>query len=107
MTRRELILCAAPVLAQSKRTNFQIGCMTLPYAQFPLARALEGIHAAGFKYVVWGTSHLESPGERKPLIAVDAPPIEAKRKADRCRSMGLTPVMLFSTVQLEIGRAHV
>src|SRR6266852_964363 len=101
MCRRELILCAAPALAQTKRTNFQIGCMTLPYAQFRLARAFEGIRAAGYRFVAWGTSHLESPGERKPVIAVDAPPIEAKRLADRCRSMGLTPVMLFSTVQLE------
>ena len=102
MTRRELILGAAvPALAQTRRTNFQIGCMTLPYAQFPLDRALEGIRAAGYRYVVWGTSHLEASGERKPVLAVDAPPIAAKRLADRCRSMGLTPVMLFSTVQLE------
>ena len=73
MTRRELILGAAPALAQTKRTNFQIGCMTLPYGQFPLVRALEGIRGAGFKYVVWGTSHLESPGIRTPVIAVALP----------------------------------
>ena len=101
MTRRELILGAAPALAQSKPTNFQIACMTLPFAQFPLTRALEGIRAAGYRYVVWGTSHLESPGLRKPVIAVDAPPAEARRLAERCRGIGLTPVMLFSTVQLE------
>ena len=101
MTRRELIFLAAPALAQTRKTNFQIACMTLPYAQFPLTRALEGIRAAGFRFVAWGTSHVESPGQRKPVIAVDAPPIEAKRLADRCRGMGLTPVMLFSTVQLE------
>jgi len=101
VTRRELIFCAAPALAQTRKTNFQIACMTLPYAQFPLTRALEGIRAAGFRYVAWGTSHVESPGQRKPVIAVDAAPIEAKRLAERCRGMGLTPVMLFSTVQLE------
>ena len=101
MTRRELILSAAPALAQSKPTNFQVACMTLPYAQFPLSRALEGVHAAGYRYVAWGTAHLESPGQRKPVIALDAPPAEAKRLAERCRGMGLTPVMLFSTVQLE------
>ena len=33
MTRRELILGALPALAQTKPTNFQIGCMTLPYAK--------------------------------------------------------------------------
>jgi len=101
VTRRELIFLAAPALAQTRKTNFQIASMTLPYAQFPLTRALEGIRAAGFRFVAWGTSHVESPGQRKPVIAVDAPPIEAKRLADRCRGMGLTPVMLFSTVQLE------
>jgi sugar phosphate isomerase/epimerase len=101
VTRRALILAAAPALAQTRRTNFQIACMTLPYAQFPLARALEGIRSAGYRYVAWGTTHTESPGERKPVIAVDAPPSEAKRLAARCRDMGLAPVMLFSTVQLE------
>jgi sugar phosphate isomerase/epimerase len=82
-------------------TNFQIACMTLPYAEFPLARALQGIHAAGLRYIVWGTTHLEGPGDRRPVIAVDASPAEAKGLATRCRDMGLEPVMMFSTVQLE------
>jgi sugar phosphate isomerase/epimerase len=104
MTRRELIVgsaCLAPAMAADKPTNFQLACMTLPYAQFPLARALEGIRTAGYQFVAWGTTHQESPGERKPAIAVDAPPAEAKRLAERCRGMGLEPVMLFSNVQLE------
>src|ERR1043166_4732035 len=101
MTRRELILGAAPALAQNKPTNFQIACMTLPFAQFPLARALEGIRAAGYRYVAWGTSHLESSGQRRPVLAVDAPSAEGRRLAERCRAMGLTPIMLFSTIQLE------
>src|SRR5438132_635359 len=42
---------------KSKPTQFQIACMTLPYAAFPLERALAGIKAAGYKYVAWGTSH--------------------------------------------------
>ncbi len=103
MTRRELVFAAAcaPALAQNKPTRFQIACMTLPYAQFPLTRALEGIRTAGYRFVAWGTTHQESPGERRPVIAVDAPPIEAKRLAERCRDMGLPPVLLFSAVQLE------
>src|SRR5688500_5855430 len=38
-------------------TNFQIACMTLPYAQFPLERAFSGIKSAGYQYVAWGTTH--------------------------------------------------
>ncbi len=99
-------LCAAP---PGKLTNFQIACMTLPYQQFPMQRALDGIARAGYKYVAWGTVHLEAPGDRRPALAVDAPPAEAKRLASRCRDMGLQPVMMFSNVQLEdpaAGAAH-
>ncbi len=108
MTRRDLILGSvglASAMAADKPTNFQLACMTLPYAQFPLTRALDGIRAAGYRYVAWGTMHQESPGERKPVIAVDAPPAEAKRLAERCRGIGLTPVMLFANVQLEAPEA--
>src|SRR5260370_2499603 len=104
MRRRDLILGSvglASAMAADKPTNFQLACMTLPYAQFPLARALEGIRAAGYRFVAWGTTHQEAPGERKPAIAVDAPPAEAKRLAERCPGIGLTPVMLFANVQLE------
>ena len=113
VTRRELILtCGAGALqtsvaqAESARpTNFQIACMTLPYAQFPLARALEGIRRVGFRFLVWGTTHMEGVSDRKPVLAVDAPPAEARRLASRCRDMALEPVMLFSTVQLEAADA--
>jgi sugar phosphate isomerase/epimerase len=43
------------------------------------------------------------------VLAVDAPAADAKRLASRCRGMGLEPVMMFSTVQLEepnAGTAH-
>src|SRR6187549_36103 len=51
---------AEPAAADNKKpTQFQIACMTLPYSQFPLDRALSGIKAAGYKYVAWGTTHKE------------------------------------------------
>ena len=53
-------------------TQFQIACMTLPYARFPLARALEGIKAAGYRYVAWGTTHEESAGQQVPVMPQDA-----------------------------------
>ena len=54
-------------------TKFQLACMTLPYSDFPLIRALEGIKAAGYDYVAWGTTHRENAGdERVPVLAADA-----------------------------------
>jgi sugar phosphate isomerase/epimerase len=82
-------------------TRFQIACMTLPYSRFPLVRALKGIHAAGFKYVAWGTTHKEEDGKDTPVLARDAPPEKAKELATRCRDIGLEPVMMFSGVYPE------
>src|SRR5438270_10940381 len=104
LTRRAFLLSSGAVLsaaAQSSRpTRFQIGCMTLPYAQFPMGRAIQGIARAGFRHIAWGTTHLEG-GTRRPALAVDAPGSDAKLLAARCRDAGLEPVMMFSTVQLE------
>lgn len=74
--------------------------MTLPYSRFPLTRALEGIKEAGFKYVAWGTTHLED-GESVPVLAPDAAPARARDLASTCRDMGLEPVMMFSMIYPE------
>lgn len=110
MHRREFLAASAvatlshlPVLAtQAARrpTKFQIACMTLPYSRFPLTRALEGIKEAGFKYVAWGTTHLED-GESVPVLAPDAAPARARDLASTCRDMGLEPVMMFSMIYPE------
>src|SRR6266481_5040583 len=44
-------------------TRFLLACMTLPYHDFPLERALTGIKAAGFDYVTWGTTHKDGGKE--------------------------------------------
>ena len=85
----------SPAVGQRKPTNFQIACMTLPYSRFPLQRALEGIKAAGYRFVAWGTTHRED-GKDVPVIARDAPPEKAKELGKRCRDMGLEPVLMFS-----------
>jgi sugar phosphate isomerase/epimerase len=90
-----------PAPPKGKPTQFQIACMTLPYSQFPLERALTGIQSAGCKYVAWGTSHKEADGKSVPVVAPDAPPEKAKELAKRCRDLGLEPVMMFSTVYPE------
>lgn len=78
-----------------KPTKFQIACMTLPYSQFPLERALTGLKAAGYSFVAWGTSHKEEGGKNVPVLAGDAPVDKAKDLAKRCRDLGLEPVMMF------------
>ena len=110
---------------KSKPTKFQIACMTLPYAAFPLERALTGLKSAGYQYVAWGTSHTESgEAKRVPVLAGDAPPEKAKELAKKCRDLGLEPLMMFGpspeSVEamknrikqaaaggVQIGRAHV
>lgn len=85
-----------------KPTDFQIACMTLPYSQFPLKRALTGIQSAGYKYVAWGTSHRETEGgKRIPVMPTDASPTRAKELAQQCRDLGLEPLMMFSTIYPE------
>src|ERR1041385_5669906 len=104
---------AAPLLAQSSGAGtpakFQLACMTLPYANFPLERALVGIASAGYRHVAWGTTHQNSPGRKESVVAADAPPTEAKRLAEHCRSLGLEPVMMFSEIYVaapESVRVH-
>ena len=91
--------------AAKNKTEFQIACMTLPYAQFPLARALSGIQAAGYKFVAWGTAHKETDGKSVPVLAVDAPPEKAKELGSRCRDLGLQPLLMFSGVYPEAKNA--
>ena len=90
---------------EAKPTQFQLACMTLPYSQFPLQRALTGIRSAGFQYVAWGTSHREtSGGPRVPVMPTDAPLSQAKELAKRCRDLGLEPLMMFSTIYPEADK---
>jgi sugar phosphate isomerase/epimerase len=69
--------------------------MTLPYARFPLKRALSGLQAAGYQYVAWGTTHDEGTGKRVPVLAEDAPLEKAKELGQVCRDLGLEPLMMF------------
>jgi len=92
---------AAQQAPAARPTEFQIACMTYVYRSFPLQRALEGIAKSGYRYVAWGTEHLEAEGRKSPVMPADAPPAEAKRLAERCRDLGLQPLMMFSVVYPE------
>ncbi|MCH8044209.1 MAG: TIM barrel protein [Planctomycetes bacterium] len=87
--------------AAKKPTEFQIACMTLPYSAYPLRRALTGLKSAGYRYIAWGTRHVEVGGQRVPVMAADAPPAKAKELANRCRGMGLQTLMMFSGIYPE------
>jgi sugar phosphate isomerase/epimerase len=102
-------LCSAPTLgaAERARTEFQIACMTLPYSQFSLERALGGIRDAGFKYVAWGTTHREENGREVAVMAPDAPADKARELGKRCRDLGLEPLMMFSNIYPEHREAPV
>lgn len=101
LLRRAITGESAIAEESKKKTEFQLACMTLPYSQFPLNRALQGIQAAGFKYVAWGTSHKEGQGRAMPVLAPDAPPQKAKELGDHCRDLGLTPLLMFSGIYPE------
>jgi sugar phosphate isomerase/epimerase len=106
MACRDLSAQAGTAPADAKKpTHFQIACMTLPYSQFPLERALTGIRSAGYSYVSWGTTHREKDGKEVPVIAPDAPPAKAKELAVRCRDLGLVPLMMFSGIYPEARNA--
>jgi sugar phosphate isomerase/epimerase len=105
MTRRVFLSAAPAALAQANGTEFQIGCMTLPYSSFEWARALRGIRSAGYKFVAWGTTHTGAAGNRYPVLALDAPEARARELAAQCKDEGLASVMMFSTVMLEAPAA--
>lgn len=63
-SRRDFLRGAAGVAAAAAlstparaETAYQLGCQTLPYRALPMARALEGIHKAGYKYVMPHYTH--------------------------------------------------
>jgi len=86
-------------------TRFLHACMTLPYRNFPLDRALKGIKGAGYDHVAWGTQHRESNGENRLVLAPDAAPARAADLARRCRDQGLEPVKMFAAVYPDLPEA--
>ena len=99
-TRRTILAAPLAALAEEPATRFTFAGMTLPWSAFSFARALQGVKAAGFSQVAWGVSH-----SGKPLLGPTAPLDQAKRLADQCLDLGLKPVMMFSTVNLEADNA--
>ena len=87
--------------AKEQQTEFQIACMTLPFSRFSLQEALNGLKSAGYEYVAWGTRHRQADGKSVPILDADDSPQKARDLAQRCRDMGLEPLMMFSMVYPE------
>jgi sugar phosphate isomerase/epimerase len=91
-------MAAAPTAAaaQGSFTEFQIACMTLAYAAFPVERAIDGIAKAGYKYMAFAPRHLG-----KDTIAVEDPASRMRDLARRARDAGAEPVMMFGVYYIE------
>jgi len=100
LSRRTLLGMPLVAAAASSPTRFTYSGMTLPWSGFSFERALKGVRTAGFSEVAWGVNHMG-----KPLLDLAAPTAEAKLLASRCTDLGLKPVMMFSTVNLEAANA--
>jgi sugar phosphate isomerase/epimerase len=109
MNRRHFLAATAGSLlvpsllrAQPKRqkTRFQIACMTLPYSRFPFERALKGIKDSGYEFVALGTTH-PVDGKNVPILKNDDSPEKAKEIGQKCRDLGLEPLMMFSMIYPE------
>jgi len=98
------VLAKGGTIAEGRATRFQVACMTLPYSRFPLARALSGIKSAGYRYVAWGTTHLEGL-DSVPILTPEAAPERARELGKRCRDLGLEPLMMFSGIYPEAPEA--
>lgn len=64
-------------------------CLTLPYANYPFERALEGIAAAGFRYIGFGLPHAGVPFPQEQT------PAEAERIRALCERYGLRVSLLY------------
>lgn len=72
----------------------KLACMTLPYAAYPFERALEGIARAGYRYVAFGTPHMNEPA------AVPEDEASVERVRGLLSRFGLEPVMLLAHAQM-------
>lgn len=97
LTRRDLLKSAAVVTAAAPLPRYEFGCQTLPYAALPLARAIEGIRKAGYRYIMPFHTHAKEP-VFTPALALPARAELRRRFADA----GLTPFMSFIGLGKEI-----
>jgi sugar phosphate isomerase/epimerase len=101
MSRREVLAGAASLGAAHAAAGerYRLGCQTLPYRNFPLARAIEGIRKAGYRYVMPFATH-----EGKPVYTPALPAAERAELKRRFADAGLTPIMAFAGLSGDIRK---
>ncbi|HHW11241.1 MAG TPA: sugar phosphate isomerase/epimerase [Firmicutes bacterium] len=76
----------------------KLGCMTRPYAKYPVERALEGIAGAGFKYTAFLGNHPDG-GAYNENTPVEIP----MRLKEKMAGFGLKPVTAWGSNPLTYG----
>ena len=101
LSRREVLAGAASLGAAHAAAGerYRLGCQTLPYRNFPLARAIEGIRKAGYRYVMPFATH-----EGKPVYTPALPAAERAELRRRFADAGLTPIMAFAGLSGDIRK---
>jgi sugar phosphate isomerase/epimerase len=91
---------------EAKHVEIKLGCMTRPYGQYPVERALEGIARAGFRYTAF-LGHHPNGG----AYNLDTPMAETQALKRKMESFGLKPVTAWAGNPLQYGidgmRRHV
>lgn len=86
--------------------HVKIGCMTRPWMNYPVERALEGIARAGFTYTAYVGNH-----EKQPSYTLDSSPAEIQALRNKVESAGLVAVAAWAGDPLRYGsdglRRHV
>jgi sugar phosphate isomerase/epimerase len=69
----------------------RVACETLPYSEFALERALEGIAGAGYEYVALGRTH-----QKVDVLPTDASDGDAEAVARKVADAGLKTCVIFA-----------
>lgn len=93
-------------LSEVKFLEVKLGCMLRPYAKYPVARALEGIAKAGYRYTAFLGRHPDGGA-----YSLDTPLAETLALKKQMESFGLKPVTAWGSDPLHYGiegmRRHV
>ncbi len=79
------------VAGQVVMMDAKVVCETLPYSEFALERALEGIAGAGYEYVALGRTH-----EKVDVLPTDASDRDAEAVAGKVADAGLKTCVIFA-----------
>jgi sugar phosphate isomerase/epimerase len=71
--------------------------MTIPFQRFSFERGVQGIAAAGFRYIAWGPNQTDSAQRRTETIALEDGADKARQLLRISRDSGLEAVLMFAS----------